>query len=133
MNINGKKISKQECPNGPPCQWVTAWLAQVHLAALTAPLRQVATVLLACMPWASLNWEAAWVHASDHQGTAFGWKGCSFQQVEAIASLMSISSSLAAYSTSFLVSLGEGWIWVHCIKRWVKCSSHFCLILSSIR
>ena len=20
MDINGKKISKQECPNGPPCQ-----------------------------------------------------------------------------------------------------------------
>ena len=24
MNINGKKISKQECPNGPPCQVLTA-------------------------------------------------------------------------------------------------------------
>ena len=91
-------------------KWVTTWLAQVHLAALTAPLRWVATVLLACVPWANLSWEAAWVQALDHQGTAFGWKGCCFQQVEAIASLMSVSSSLAACSTSFLVSLGEGWI-----------------------
>ena len=30
MDINGKKISKQKHPNGPPCQWVQGEAGKVQ-------------------------------------------------------------------------------------------------------